>query len=230
MARQIIKLLYFIGKDIDQDPRIHEKLRVIFLENYNVSNAEMMIPAAEISEQISLAGKEASGTSCMKLMMNGAITIGTLDGANIEMLERAGNANMFIFGLTSREVDELWLRGYNSMEYYATNEKLSRIVNYFKRGFAGEAFPDITSYLISGHGISDPYMCMADFESYRLTHEKMINAYADRDKWSRMSLMNIASSGFFSADRSIAEYAKNIWGLERVGLKTEKKDADKTIG
>ncbi len=213
MARQIIKLIYFIGKDIDSDPAIREKIRVIFLENYNVSSAEIMIPAAEISEQISLAGKEASGTSCMKLMMNGAVTIGTLDGANVEMLEYAGNENMYIFGLSSREVDELWLRGYNSMNYYASNEKLARIVNYFKKGFAGESFADITAYLISGHGISDPYMCMADFESYRLTHEKMMTAYSDRDRWSRMSLMNIASSGYFSADRSIKEYAENIWGL-----------------
>ena len=155
----------------------------------------------------------------MKLMMNGAITIGTLDGANVEILEAVGKENMYIFGLSSREVAELWLRGYNSVEYYAQNEKLTKIIGQLQKGFAGESFADIASYLIASHGVSDPYMCLADFESYRLTRESMICAYADREKWNRMSLCNIASSGYFAADRSIRDYAREIWGIEEVSTK-----------
>ena len=216
MAKQIIKLLCYISRDIEQNPRIREKLQVVFLEDYNVSLAEALIPSAEISEQISLAGKEASGTGCMKLMINGALTIGTLDGANVEMLAAAGDDNMFIFGLTSSEVDELWLRGYNSALYYANNDRLKRIVNYLNVGFAGESFSDIATYLLSGYGIADPYMCLADFESYRQAHEKAIEAYQDKNRWNRMSLMNIASAGHFAADRSIEEYAQRIWNLKKM--------------
>lgn len=222
MAKQIIKLLCYIGKDIEQNPAIREKLRVVFLEDYNVSLAESLIPSAEISEQISLAGKEASGTGCMKLMINGALTIGTLDGANVEMLAAAGEDNMFIFGLTANDVDELWLKGYNSALYYANNERLKKIVNYLNVGFAGESFSDIANYLLSGYGIADPYMCLADFESYRQTHENLITAYQDKERWNRMSLMNIASAGYFAADRSIEDYAKNIWNLKKLPNKEEK--------
>ena len=214
MAKRIIQLISLISKDIDQNPRIKEKLNVVFLENYDVSTAEILIPSAEISQQISLAGKEASGTGCMKLMINGALTIGTLDGANVEMLDAVGKENMFIFGLTSREVEELWIRGYRSAEFYTNNERLKRIVNYLSIGFAGESFADIASYLIGGHGIADPYMCLADFESYRLAHDKMIAAYADRDAWTKMALLNTASAGYFAADRCIDEYAEKFWGLK----------------
>ncbi|MBQ8718291.1 MAG: glycogen/starch/alpha-glucan family phosphorylase, partial [Clostridia bacterium] len=217
MAKQIIKLLCYISRDIEQHPRIKEKLNVVFLEDYNVSLAEALIPSAEISEQISLAGKEASGTGCMKLMMNGALTIGTLDGANVEMQAAAGADNMFIFGLTAQEVDNLWLRGYRSAEFYANNQLLSRIVNQLNVGFAGESFADIASYLLSGErGIADPFMCLADFESYRMTHQNMIDAYADKPHWNRMSLLNIAASGHFAADRSIEEYAQRIWNLKKI--------------
>ncbi len=216
MAKQIIRLLCYIGRDIESDPRLREKLKVVFLEDYNVSTAEALIPAAEISEQISLAGKEASGTGCMKLMINGALTIGTLDGANVEMLAAAGNENMYIFGLTSKEVDELWLRGYNAAEFYTSNERLRRIVDRLNVGFAGESFSEIASYLISGHGIADPYMCLADFESYRRTHESMIEAYQDKTRWNTMSLKNIAAAGYFAADRSIGEYAERIWNLKQI--------------
>lgn len=220
MAKEIIKLICFISRDIEQNPRIKEKLQVVFLEDYNVSMAEALIPSAEISEQISLAGKEASGTGCMKLMINGALTIGTLDGANVEMLAAAGKDNMYIFGLTSQEVDDLWFRGYNANDFYVNNERLKKIVDYINFGFAGESFSGISRYLLSGHGIADPYMCFADFESYRTTHDKMIADYKDKDKWNRMSLMNIASAGHFAADRSIEEYAQRIWNLKKM---TEKK-------
>ncbi len=216
MAKNIIKLIYCLGREIDSDPCVREKLSVIFLEDYNVSLAEAMIPAAEISEQISLAGKEASGTGCMKLMINGAMTIGTLDGANVEMLNAAGKENMYIFGLTSTEVDEMWLRGYNCAEFYTGNEKLRRVINALTVGFAGESFVEIANYLLTGPGIADPYMCLADFESYRVTHAGAVADYSDKVKWNRMSLMNIASAGYFAADRAINEYARNIWGLERM--------------
>ena len=216
MAKNIIKLIYCLGREIDSDPVVRDKLSVIFLEDYKVTMAEVLIPAAEISEQISLAGKEASGTGCMKLMINGAMTIGTLDGANIEMLDAVGKENMYIFGLTSSEVDDIWLRGYNCAEYYANNDRLRKIINALNVGFAGESFSEIANYLISGPGIADPYMCLADFESYHMTRERAIKDYADKQKWNRMSLMNIASAGYFAADRSINDYAKNIWNLDRV--------------
>ena len=217
MAKRIIKLLCMISRDIEQNPRIREKLKVVFLENYCVSMAEALVPSAEISEQISLAGKEASGTGCMKLMINGALTIGTLDGANVEMQEAVGKENIFIFGLTADEVEKLWLEGYRSANFYTTNERLARIVNFLSTGFAGESFAYIASYLLGGQGgVADPYMCLADFESYRLTHEKMIDLYQDKDAWNRMSLLNIAAAGHFAADRSIEEYAQRIWRLKKI--------------
>ncbi|MBQ9131956.1 MAG: glycogen/starch/alpha-glucan phosphorylase [Clostridia bacterium] len=216
MAKRIIKLICMIGRDIEQNPRIREKMNVVFLEDYNVSMAEALIPSAEISEQISLAGKEASGTGCMKLMINGALTIGTLDGANVEMLAAAGKENMFIFGLTADEVERLWLEGYRSTNYYTGNERLAKIVNFLSYGFAGESFADIATYLLGGYGVADPYMCLADFESYRTTHEAMIQAYRDKERWNRMSLLNVAAAGHFAADRSIEEYAQRFWNLKKV--------------
>ena len=216
MAKRIIQLISMISKDIEQNPKIKEKLNVVFLENYDVSTAEILIPSADISEQISLAGKEASGTGCMKLMINGAITIGTLDGANVEMLDAVGKDNMYIFGLTSDEVEQMWLRGYRAAEFYSNNERLKRIVNFLALGFAGESFADIATYLLTGHGVADPYMCLADFESYRLAREEMIAAYSDREKWTRMSLLNTSAAGFFAADRSINEYAEKFWNLKPV--------------
>lgn len=219
MAKNIIKLICCLGKEIESDPAVRDKLAVVFLENYNVTMAEAIVPAAELSEQISLAGKEASGTGCMKLMINGAMTLGTLDGANVEMLEAVGKENMYIFGLTSAEVDEMWLRGYNCAEFYTNNEKLRRIINALHVGFAGESFSDIANYLLTGQGIADPYMCLADFESYRTTRERAVNDYRDKDKWNRMSLLNIAAGGYFAADRSINEYAERIWNIKRLSDK-----------
>ena len=216
MAKSIIKLIYFIGKEIEQDTSISDRLAVHFYEDYNVSVAEMLIPAAEISEQISMAGKEASGTGCMKLMINGALTVGTLDGANVEMLDAVGEDNMYIFGLDSKEVDDLWMMGYNSSDYYSNNERLARIINKLNVGFAGESFSDIANYLISGHGIADPYMCLADFESYRTTKIRAVSDYQDKMKWNRMSLANISAAGYFTADRAIKEYANNIWGIKPI--------------
>lgn len=216
MAKEIIKLIYYIDREISQDPVVRDKLKVLFLEDYNVSTAESLIPAAEISEQISLAGKEASGTGCMKLMINGAMTIGTLDGANVEMLDATGPDNMYIFGLSRNEVNDLWEKGYNSMDYYSHDAKLRRIIDALNHGFGGESFSGIASYLIASRGVSDPYMCLADFESYQMIHSRATHDYGNKSLWNRMSLVNIAKSGYFAADRSIREYADRIWHISPV--------------
>jgi starch phosphorylase len=217
LAKRIIQLISMLSRELDANPKIREKLRVIFVEDYNVSAAECLIPAAEISQQISMAGKEASGTGCMKLMINGALTIGTLDGANVEMHAAVGDDNIYIFGLNAAEVEELWLSGYTPALFYARNEKLRRIIDRLNVGFAGESFADIATYLISpSHGVADPYLCIADFDSYNNTHGAMYRDYLDREKWTRMSLVNIAKCGYFAADRAVAEYADKIWHLNRV--------------
>jgi len=217
-AKRTIQLICMLQKEIEADPAIREKLRVVFLENYCVTMAESLVPAAEISEQISLAGKEASGTGCMKLMMNGALTIGTLDGANIEMKDAVGDENIYIFGMDADAVGKLWEEGYNSALFYARNAKLKRIVDFLNTGFAGESFADVASYLLSGHGVADPFMCLADFDSFSKVREGMYKDYLDRAAWTRKSLMNIAGSGFFAADRAVTEYAERIWGLKKFKL------------
>ena len=215
MAKEIIKLIYFIGEDIEKNPKIREKLRVIFMEDYNVSLAEKLIPAADISEQISLAGKEASGTSNMKFMINGALTIGTMDGANVEMYESVGNDNIFIFGLSAHEVDELWQRGYIASNYYHNSERIKQAVDYLNVGFNGQSFSNMSQYLLTNY-IADPYMCLADFDSYINVHDKMTETYGDKTKWNKMALVNIASAGRFAADRSVTEYAKKIWKIDKI--------------
>ena len=215
-AKDIIKLIWSLGKEIDKNPKIREKLRVIYLEDYNVSTAEILMPATDISEQISLAGKEASGTGCMKFMINGALTLGTLDGANVEMAEAVGNDNIYIFGLTSAEVDDLWRRGYSSMLYYKENPKLKAVIDRIAEGFAGEDFTGIVNYFLANNKIPDPYMCLADFESYVKASDRIMLDYSNRNEWTKRSLLNIAAAGKFSSDRSIKEYAGNIWGIEQV--------------
>lgn len=214
-AKQFIKLICYLAEDIKKHPKIREKLNVVYMEDYNVTMAEKMIPATEVSEQISLAGKEASGTGNMKFMINGALTIGTLDGANVEMSETVGQDNIFIFGLRADEVEEMWSKGYNASLQYNQNPLIRRIVEMLLRGFNGESFSEIANYLLTGTPVADPYMCMADFESYHQTQNKVKDLYrTDKKLWSKISLNNIASAGIFAADRSIKEYADNIWHLK----------------
>ncbi|MBO4423401.1 MAG: glycogen/starch/alpha-glucan phosphorylase, partial [Clostridia bacterium] len=213
-AKQIIKLISHLSEDIAKRPEFKNKLSVAFMENYCVSLAEKLIPAAEISEQISLSGKEASGTGNMKLMMNGAVTIGTLDGANVEMREQLGGRSFYLFGLTTAEVDALWAAGYSSASYYNKSEMLQGIIRTLNKGFNGVSFSDFSSYLLYAKGIPDPYMCLADFASYIDVHNKMVNDYKDQKNWAAMSLDNIAASGVFSSDRSVREYADNIWHIK----------------
>lgn len=215
MAKRIIKLICKLSQEIDKNEKISSKLRVVFLENYNVSMAEKIIPATEVSEQISLAGKEASGTGNMKFMINGALTLGTFDGANVEMCECVGEDNIFIFGLSSEQVDEEWKRGYRPHEYYEKDPRIRKVIDMLRSGFDGESFEDIADYLISSNR-SDPYMCLIDFDSYVRKHEYMDSVYKDVARWSRMSLINIAKAGYFASDRSINDYAKEIWNLKPV--------------
>ncbi len=217
-AKDIIRLICYIAADIEKNPKIREKLRVVFLENYNVTLAEHLMPAAEISEQISLAGKEASGTGNMKFMINGALTIGTLDGANVEMTEQVGRDNIYIFGHTAPEVEELWHKGYASSYYYNRNPELKAAVDYLQTGFNGRSFADIANYLLYSFGVSDPFMCLADFDFYTDARKRMYEDYKDREKWNRKAVANIAGAGFFAADRSIKEYAENIWHMSPVHL------------
>ncbi len=217
MAKQIMKLICFLSEEIGKNPRIREKLNVVYMENYNVTMSEKLMPASEISEQISLAGKEASGTGNMKFMINGALTIGTLDGANVEMAERVGSENIFIFGLKADEVKEIWERGYNSSEYYNQDPGLRRVIESLIVGFNGYSFAEIANYLLRNGRVADPYMCLADYEDYVRTQNKMSALYRnDKTEWNRKSLLNIAAAGFFSADRSIRDYAKNIWHLKPI--------------
>lgn len=218
MAKQIIKLINFISAEIRNNPKISEKLNVVYMEDYNVTMSEKLMPASEVSEQISLAGKEASGTGNMKFMINGALTIGTLDGANVEMAQAVGDENIFIFGLKSNEVDDIWRAGYSSSKYYNDSPKLRRIIEALIIGFNGQSFSDMANYLLTGSPVADPYMCMADFVSYSRTQHQISDLYVkDKTKWNKMSLRNIAASGFFSADRSIKQYTENIWNLKAYG-------------
>ena len=217
MAKKIIKLINFLADEIRANHKIKEKLNVVYMEDYNVTMSEKLMPASEVSEQISLAGKEASGTGNMKFMINGALTIGTLDGANVEMAQAVGNDNIFIFGYKSNEVDEVWRNGYSSSKYYNESPRLRRIIEALIIGFNGESFADIANYLLTDLPVADPYMCMADFAAYSSTQHEISRLYAtDKTKWNRMSLRNIAASGIFAADRAIAEYANNIWNLKSI--------------
>ncbi|MBO4894484.1 MAG: glycogen/starch/alpha-glucan phosphorylase [Clostridia bacterium] len=216
LAKDIIKLIWSVGKEIEEDPVISKILKVVYVEDYNVSTAEILMPASDISEQISLAGKEASGTGCMKFMINGALTLGTLDGANVEMKQAVGDDNIFIFGLTASEVDEIWKQGYNSLSYYIANPELRATVDSLNGCWAGNDFSTIFNYLTNAHGVADPYMCLADFESYFITYKAIMAEYKNRDEWTKKSLANIAGAGFFSSDRSIHEYARNIWHISEI--------------
>ena len=211
-AKQIISLIVAVSNLVNNDPDVRGKLKVVFIEDYRVSLAEIIIPAAEISEQISIAGKEASGTGNMKFMINGAATIGTLDGANVEIHQQVGDENMFLFGMRADEVEELWRKGYDPRAF--VTPELRRVLDMLTSGVLGQRFDDIVASLTTNRfGVADAYMTLADFNDYARAQRDVDKAYADRDRFNRMSLVNIAKSGIFSADRSVTEYARNIWSL-----------------
>ncbi|NCB63431.1 MAG: glycogen/starch/alpha-glucan phosphorylase [Clostridia bacterium] len=215
VAKQIIRLINSLAAAVAAEPRCKDRLQVVFLENYRVSLAERLMPASELSEQISTAGKEASGTGNMKFMMNGALTIGTLDGANVEMHEQVGDENIFLFGLRANEVQEQKQKGYKPYEYYMHNAALKAVIDQLNAGFGdGVGYGDVTNRLLFGQGgAADEYMLMADFESYREAQARAGRTYLDHKQWNQMALTNVAKSGVFAADRSIREYAKNIWNV-----------------
>ena len=216
-AKRIIQLINCLSREIQKNESVKKKLDVMFVENYNVTQAEHLIPASEVSEQISLAGKEASGTSNMKFMINGAVTLGTLDGANVEIGERVGDDNIFIFGVRTEDVDRVWREGYTASTIYTHNDKIKRVVDRLRVGFDGESFSDIADYLLAGsYNVADPYMCLLDFDDYLKAATRMDETYRAADKWNKMALVNVAKAGIFSSDRSIEDYAKHIWNLKRV--------------
>ena len=212
MAKKIISFICALADVINHDPIVKDRIKVVYMEDYNVTMAEHLMPAADISEQISLAGTEASGTGNMKLMLNGALTLGTLDGANVEIREAVGDENMFLFGMTTPEVNDLKRKGYDPNSYYLNNSELRRAIDAMKLGINGVSFPEIASSLQN----SDPYMVMADFDDYRRAQQRVTQTWADRDKWNRMSLMNTSGAGRFAADRAIEEYARDIWHTGKV--------------
>ena len=212
MAKQMIRMICKLGKMIDEDPAVRDKLRIVYLEDYCVTLSERLMPASEVSEQISLAGTEASGTGNMKFMLNGAITLGTLDGANVEIADAAGHENEIIFGMLTPEVNALKGMGYHPSAFISGDNTAMAVLDLLERGWNGENFSEITSNLRN----SDPYMVMADFKDYRRAQKAVQELYSDKQKWNRMSLMNIANSGIFSADRSIMDYARDIWGATPV--------------
>jgi len=217
LAKNIIKAINAVGAKINGDIRIKGKLKVVFLPNYRVSLAQKIVPAADLSEQISTAGKEASGTGNMKLSLNGALTIGTLDGANVEIKEEVGDENIFICGMTVDEVEALWKKGYNPQDFLAADEELKAVVdwvgsNYFTSDEPHGVFNMLRDNLI----YSDPFLCLPDFRSYSDAQERVDAAFRDKARWAEMAILNTARMGKFSSDRTIAEYARDIWQLDPV--------------
>ena len=212
MAKQMIRMICKLGKLIDEDPAVRGKLRIVYLEDYCVSLSERLMPASEVSEQISLAGTEASGTGNMKFMLNGAITLGTLDGANVEIADAAGHENEIIFGMLTPEVNALKGMGYHPNAFISGDNTAMAVLDFLEKGWNGENFSEVTSNLRN----SDPYMVMADFKDYRRAQHDLQELYRDRQKWNHMSLKNISNAGIFSADRSIMDYARDIWGATPV--------------
>ena len=212
MAKQMIRMICKLGKLIDEDPAVRGKLRIVYLEDYCVSLSERLMPASEVSEQISLAGTEASGTGNMKFMLNGVITLGTLDGANVEIADAAGHENEIIFGMLTPEVNALKGMGYHPGAFINGDNTAMAVLDFLEKGWNGENFSEVTSNLRN----ADPYMVMADFKDYRRAQHDLQQLYRDKQKWNHMSLKNIANAGIFSADRSIMDYARDIWGATPV--------------
>ncbi len=222
LAKTIIRAINAVGKKINEDPRVQGKLKVAFVPDYRVSLAEKIIPAADLSEQISTAGKEASGTGNMKLALNGALTIGTLDGANVEIKEEVGDENIFIFGLTVEEVKELRSRGYNPWDFYNADSELKAILgwlesDYFTPEQPGALAPVVQSLLDGG----DPFLVLADYRSYVECQERVSEAFENKKSWAKKAILNTANVGKFSSDRTISEYAKEIWKIAPLPVKQD---------
>jgi len=221
MAKKIIKLINNVASVINNDPEVGDKLKLVFLPNYRVSAMEKICPGADLSEQISTAGKEASGTGNMKFMMNGSLTIGTLDGANIEIREEVGDENFFLFGLTEEEVEALKPH-YNPQEFIDRDSDLQGVMRLLECGhfnqFEPGVFDDILASIKSPH---DPWMTIADFRSYVDAQRRVEEAWRDQEYWTKMSIYNTAASGKFSTDRTIADYNRDIWKLSPIDVESK---------
>jgi starch phosphorylase len=218
LAKLMIKLITAVGDIVNRDPDVRGRLKVVFLPNFNVTNGQRVYPAADLSEQISTAGKEASGTGNMKFSMNGALTVGTLDGANIEIREEVGAENFFLFGLSAAEVYALKMQGYNPMDYYLANQGLRDVIDLIGNGFFSRGDTQLFRPLIDGLLRQDPYLLLADFQSYVECQAEVSEAYGDTERWTRMSILNSARSGKFSSDRTIREYCADIWRVKPVPI------------
>jgi len=218
MAKLIIKLINSVAAVVNCDPAVRQRLRVVFMPNFNVSNGQRLYPAADLSEQVSTAGKEASGTGNMKFSMNGALTIGTLDGANVEIRDEVGAENFFLFGLTAPQIASLKATGYRPVDYYHGNPLLREVIDLIRAGFFSRGDTDLFRPLVEQLLTVDPYFVLADFQSYYDCQQEVDRAYSDREHWTRMSILNVARSGKFSSDRAIREYCGDIWRIEPVPI------------
>ncbi len=214
MAKLIIKLINSVAEVVNNDPDVAGRLKVVFFPDFNVKNAHNVYPAADLSEQISTAGKEASGTGNMKFSMNGALTIGTLDGANVEIREEVGPENFFLFGLTAGEVEDLKVKGYNPRGYYESNPDLREAIDQIRSGYFSWGDRELFRPLVENLLNHDPFLLLADYQSYIDCQDRVSSAYRDRDNWVRMSVLNVARMGKFSSDRSIREYCEHIWKIK----------------
>lgn len=221
MAKLIVKLINSVADVVNNDPDVGDRLKFVFLNNYSVSLGQLTYPAADLSEQVSMAGKEASGTGNMKFAMNGALTIGTLDGANIEIRQEVGAENFFLFGLTAEEVCALKARGYNPWDYYNTNAELRQVIDCIASGYFSSGDRNVFSPIVESLLIKDQYLHLADYQSYVDCQEQVAAAYRDQENWTRMSIINSARTGKFSSDRTIQEYCQEIWKVEPVKIELE---------
>jgi starch phosphorylase len=219
LAKLMIKLINSVGEVVNRDPQVRDRMKVVFLPNFNVTNGQRVYPAADLSEQISTAGKEASGTGNMKFCMNGALTIGTADGANIEIANEVGADNIFIFGLLASEVYQLKAQGYHPAFYYETNPELRAAIDLIADGFFSRGDPRVFQPLIECLMRWDPYLVFADFAAYGQCQARVDAAYADTERWTVMSILNVARSGRFSSDRTVREYLEDIWRAPRVPIR-----------
>ena len=226
MAKLIIKLITSIGDIVNRDKDVKDLLKVVYLPDYNVKFGQRVYPAADVSEQISTAGKEASGTSNMKFSLNGALTVGTLDGANIEIREEVGAENFFLFGLSTDEVLALKTKGYNPYEYYNSNAELKQVIDQISSGYFSFGDKNLFRPIIDSLMQHDEYMLFADFQSYMDCQDRVDAAYKDQQHWAKMSILNVARMGKFSSDRSIRQYCQEIWKAEPVEI--EMKDYDQS--
>lgn len=226
MAKLIIRLVNAVADVVNHDPDVRDRLKVVFYPNFNVKNSQWIYPAADLSEQISTAGKEASGTGNMKFSMNGALTIGTLDGANVEIREEVGPENFFLFGLTAEEVYDLKSRGYRARDLYEVNDRLKDVIDLIASGYLSSGDPELFKPLVDSLLYHDEYLLFADYQSYVDCQDRVSQTYRDQDTWTRMSILNTARMGKFSSDRTIRQYCDEIWKVSPVPVSLEGPDEE----